>query len=52
MRDGGSDCPGFLIVVILSEGQDTRKNKQMQGLPPQWLGDLSAAKSRLAAQGT
>lgn len=52
MRDGSSACPDFLVGVILSEGQDTRKNEQMQDFPSQCLGDLSIAKSRLAGQGT
>lgn len=52
MRDGGNGCPGFLIVVILSEGLDTGRMSRCRGSPSQWLGVLSAAKSRLAGQGT
>lgn len=51
MRDSGNDCPDFLIVVILS-GRDTGRMSRCRGSPSQWLGGMSAAKSRLAGQGT
>lgn len=51
MRDSSNDCQDFPIVVILS-GQDTGRMSRYRGSPSQWLGGLSAAKSRLAGQGT